>query len=190
MCVEEGGDGRLLEEVLAQSFISSCIRLLFLFISLCRVLREQTFFLVSSSIELCFSLKAYISILLSSITAFSLFSTLSWGWMKVSLQPGTQCINHSSIGKADGEAVQWVMPLGGSTPDSPRRSDLRPVRTRKVVGPTSEKVSADHCLESSCFAFCAALSFVLILMVVKCLRTTSAPDFVAQFSPHQSHLDT
>lgn len=68
--------GGILEEVLAQSFISSRIGLLFLFISLRGVLRELTFFLVSSSLELCLSLNAYISIFLSSITAFFLFCSV------------------------------------------------------------------------------------------------------------------
>lgn len=73
----------------------------------------------SSSLWLCFCLDAYISIFLPSIPLYSLFS----GWMNASVQPGTRCIHHCCIGRADRWAVLWVMPLGGSTLDSSRRAD-------------------------------------------------------------------
>lgn len=37
----------------------------------------------------------------------SLSSALSWGWMKVSVQPGTHCIDHCCIGRTDRRAALW-----------------------------------------------------------------------------------
>lgn len=134
MCVEEEGDGRLLGEVLAQSFISSCIGLPFLFISLCRALRDVFFsdyLLLSGSASL-------LMLTTPSFLLFSLFCSL------LRMDEG-ECAARNSVHRSLQHWQGWPVSSsvsdapGGSTLDSPRRADLRPARRRQVAGWTSQK---------------------------------------------------
>lgn len=131
--------GRLLEEAHAQSFINSCIWLLFPFISLCRVLGELRF---------CLSAAFSQALLLSQSLHLRLRLPLAllcpedgWRWA-CSQELGT------SITAA---LASWL--VSSSVSDATRRLHSRrprrpePARTGQVA--TTSKVSTDHSLENT-----------------------------------------
>lgn len=103
MCVEEEGDGKALGEVLAQSFISSWIRLPPLFISLCRALREVFFSLAP---------------LLSSCLHFHL-SPLYPSVLSLLRMDECECAARNSVHRS---LLHWQgWPLSSSVSDATRR---------------------------------------------------------------------
>lgn len=143
MCVEEEGDGKAIG-----GGVSSIIH----------QLMDQTappIYLTLQGAERDLLLSGPASLFMLPSPSFSPLSlcTPSWGWMKVSVQPGAQRIDHCCIGRADRRAFLWVMPPGGSTLGSSRRADLWPARMRPIVGWTSQKVylhlqTSSHCTTS------------------------------------------
>jgi len=97
-----------LEEVLAQSLISSCIKLPFsIYLSLWGAERLDIF---PSEDPLFSGFSPYSMFTFPSFSSLSLLSAPSWEWMAVSVEPETLCIDHCCIGKA--EWLQWVLQWG------------------------------------------------------------------------------
>lgn len=142
MCVEEGGDGKTIgggvSSIIHQLLFQTALPI---YLSLQGAERIHFFLLLSNS-------AALLMLRSPSFTAPSLSCSV------LGIDEGKCAARnpvHQSIQHWQGWwAVQWVMPLGGSTPESPRRADLRSTRMRQAVGTTSQKVSVDR-WENSCF---------------------------------------
>lgn len=163
--------GRLLGEGLAQSFISSWIRLPLLFISLCEVLREMGFFFcLSSSLCLCFFLNAYISIFLSSTPLYFVFCSL------LRMDEG-ECAARNSVHWSLLHWQSWL--ASSSVSDATRR--LHSGFTQEGWCQTSEDEASSWLDSSESFCLSSTAKHPLDLTSTHCTTSHTLQDIILYF---------